>query len=297
MTKHQETICIVIPYFGRWPFWISCFLESCRINAEIQWLIYTDCGMPEVCPANVKIVEITYKAYCENVSISLGIQFSPENRYKLCDIKPALGYIHAKEIEHFDFWAFGDIDLIYGNLRNYFTTERLARKDVFSTHARRISGHFCLIRNTAELRSAFMRVKNWRRCFETPEHLAFDESAFTKVFLRHKNSPNWVRRLAEMTDPWLRRAEFVEAYTTPNGHIPWVDGSRHYPTYWYWQNGYLTNDLDGVGRLIPYFHFMVWKKQWEHWLPDHLAQLNNLTSSDRLEFSYSGLQVSHLNQD
>lgn len=290
MTIFNPTICIVIPYFGKWPFWISCFLESCRTNADVYWLIYTDCGMPVNCPTNVKVVEISYRAYCEIVSESLDIKFWPGNHYKLCDIKPALGYIHENEIKGFDFWAFGDLDLIYGDLRNYFTADRLARKDLFSTHARRISGHLCLIRNTAEMRSAFMRVPNWQRYFEAAEHLAFDESAFSKIFLRHKNSPTWVRRLAEMIDPWLRRAEFIEAFTTPDGRIPWVDGSKHYPKYWYWQSGRLTNDLDKV-QSIPYFHFMVWKNQWKTEQPSHLLQFSKLSASERLEFSYSGLRI------
>lgn len=256
-----SSICIVIPYFGKWPVWMPYYLETCRFNSTIQWLFYTDCGIPGNVPSNVRIVEIAYQDYCALVSKKLGIQFYPQNPYKLCDIKPLLGYIHADELHGFDFWGFGDIDLVYGDLRAYFTRKRLARKDLFATHARRISGHLCLIRNTEEMRTAFQRVKNWQALISKPEHVAFDEKAFSKVFLRHKNSPQLVRFIVGLFDPWLRKAEFIEAYTTPNAKLDWVNETRNFPNKWTWEAGRLTNDIDGE-RVFPYFHFMVWKTGW-----------------------------------
>lgn len=282
----NPSICIVIPYFGRWPFWMPCFLESCRANSDIDWLLYSDCGQPEKCPSNVRVVAASYQDYCQRIADTLHIDFQPEQSYKLCDIKPALGLIHAEELTEYDFWGFGDLDLLYSNLRAYFTTERLARFDLFSTHARRISGHLCLIRNTEEMRTAFMRIKHWQFKLESPEHLAFDESAFSKIFLRHKNSPSWVRWLTAQFDPWLRRAEFVEAYTTPNGKIPWANGSRDYPAEWYWQDGKISNSYRD-GRIYPYFHFMVWKKNWlERTLLDEVNSCGR-----RLIISKNGIDI------
>src|SRR5690606_1471186 len=107
-----------------------------------NWLIYTDCPIPKRCPPNVRITPVTYEDYCQLVSDTLRIDFRPENPYKLCDLKPALGLIHREELASFDFWAFGDIDVIYGDIRGYFTAARLSCKDLYATHERRISGHF-----------------------------------------------------------------------------------------------------------------------------------------------------------
>lgn len=257
-----DSICIVIPYFGKWPIWMPYYLETCRFNNTINWVFYTDCGKPENLPPNVKIIDISYTDYCDLVSQKLGLEFHPENPYKLCDIKPLLGYIHADELNGFDFWGFGDIDLVYGDLRAYFNQDRLSRKDLFSTHARRISGHLCLLRNTEEMRTAFQRVPNWKSLIVKPGHVAFDEKAFSKVFLRHKNSPRIVLLLAGLFDPWLRKAEFVEAYTTPNAKLRWIDGTKNFPATWYWNRGVVTNNLNGE-RTFPYFHFMVWKTRWK----------------------------------
>lgn len=280
-----STICIVIPYFGKWPFWLIFFLASCRENATVDWLIYTDCGVPENAPSNVKFIEITYTKYCELVSSRLGIDFNPTNPYKLCDIKPALGFIHRDELYDYDYWAFGDIDLIYGNLRKYFKEEKLAKKQVFSTHSTRISGHLCLLKNTTDLLSAFQKVADWKQKFSTKQHLAFDEKDFSKIFIRHKNSPQWLKSLAAWKDPWLKLAEFSEAYTTPNGRIPWVDGTYDFPTIWHWKSGELNaNDVETT--CTPYFHFLSWKNGWRNAANGkHIAQnFINKSQHDLIDF-------------
>ena len=258
----DPTICFVIPYFGNWPFWFPFFLESCAANPTIHWLLHTDCAIPDKVPTNVRIVETTFTSYCERISNCLGISFRPTSPYKLCDLKPALGYIHQDELNGFDFWAFGDIDVVYGDLRRYFTADRLSRYDLYSTHRRRISGHCCLLRNTPVMRNAFMLVANWRAFLSATQHVAFDESAFSHLFIRHKNWPTWLSRLVKPLNFWTRRTENVESFSTPYAGVEWVDGSKDSPAIWFWDNGRLTNNQNG-DRQFPYLHFMVWKqREW-----------------------------------
>ena len=112
----QSSIILLIPYFGRWPEWFEYFLKSCTKNPTIHWLFYTDCALPEKAPANITFKEIKFDEYKKLVSERLGICFSPDNPYKLCDLKPALGYIHEHEIKAYDFWGVSDRDLVYGDL-------------------------------------------------------------------------------------------------------------------------------------------------------------------------------------
>lgn len=88
------SICFVIPYFGRWPFWIPFFLESCRTNPTIDWLFFSDCGRPDDCPPNVKVIDVTYSDYCEYTSSRLGVQFAPAHPAGAARrLKPALGFV------------------------------------------------------------------------------------------------------------------------------------------------------------------------------------------------------------
>lgn len=255
------SIIFLIPYFGKWPFWFNYFLESCRYNPDIDWLIYTDCELPENSPSNVKFHPISFVDYKVLISKKLGIHFNPDSAYKLCDMKPTYGYLHEEEIRDYDFWGFSDIDLIYGDLRSYFTEERLAKKDLFSTHVNRVSGHLCIVRNTKKMREAFMKIKNWHRRMSDNEHHALDEGAFSKIFIKRKNFPKPLFKLVSLLNPWRRNSEFVEAYSTPNAGVAWIDGSYNFPATWFWNKGRLTNDLTEE-RIYPYFHFFGWKKDW-----------------------------------
>lgn len=262
MINSTPRILFVIPYFGNWPFWMPFFLESCRRNPDIDWLLFSDCGTPDNLPPNVRVELISYLEYCQLVSDRLGINFAPVHAYKLCDIKPALGYIHADRLEGYDFWAFGDIDLVYGDLRAYFTAERLARNDLFSTHERRVAGHLCLMRTTHSQLELFKQIKDWRKRFTDHEHHALDEGAFSRLFLWRKNFPKPLFELVGKFNPLRRRSEFTEAFSTPGGVIKWHDGSHDFPVHWCWDNGRLSNDRDG-DRTFPYFHFVCWKRnEW-----------------------------------
>ena len=286
MTKTYETapspsICFIIPYFGRWPFWFPLFLESCRHNNDINWLIYSDCGMPINTPDNVRIVATEFSTYCDRVSRTLGISFSPASPYKLCDLKPALGLIHEADLKNFDFWAFGDLDVIYGNIRRHFSADRLARHDLFVTHERRVSGHCCLFRNTTLMREAFTNVRNWRELLANPQHQWFDESAFSRLFIRRKNWPDALRRIAKPFNRWTRIIDSQEAFSTPNARVRWTDGTHNFPAEWTWHRGHLTNSKDG-GREFPYLHFVAWKKWWgenDMTLPS-VASMQDLAATD-----------------
>lgn len=287
-------ILFIIPYFGCWPFWMPLFLESCRRNADIDWLLFSDCGVPENLPPNVTVETTTFEAYCQLASRRLDIDFRPARAYKLCDIKPALGYIHVDRLDGYDFWAFGDIDLIYGNLRQYFTAERLARYDLFSTHERRVAGHLCLMRNTARKREVFKLIKNWKERFTDDQHHALDEGAFSRIFLWRKNFPKPLFSLVGKFNPWRRSSEFIEAFSTPGGCIKWHDGSEDFPLQWYWRDGCLTNDRDGE-RTFPYFHFVCWKhNEWSKLPVPDAVEIQQLATTSSWVIDATGFhQGSH----
>ncbi|MFT3848006.1 MAG: hypothetical protein QM739_04830 [Propionivibrio sp.] len=286
----DPSICFVIPYFGKWPLWFPFFLKSCEFNPTVTWHLHTDCGTPDSLPANVRVFDCTFTEYCQRVSVTLHITFTPESPYKLCDLKPTLGVVHEEELRPFDFWAFGDIDVIYGDIRRYFTAERLARHDIFSTHRRRISGHFCLLRNNRQMREAFMSVHGWQELLSTRTHVAFDESAFSRLFVRHKNWPDWLADLAKPLHKWARRTENVEAYSTPNASVRWLDGSLDFPETWFWDHGHLTNNRDKEHEF-PYLHFMTWKQRdWPERTFGWSPELTTVLATLRWQVSAQGFQ-------
>lgn len=263
MQASAPSILFLMPYFGQWPFWMPLFLRSCEYNPDINWLLISDCGEPERLPANVQYRHSSFVDYCEQVSERLGLEFRPDNPYKLCDLRPAYGFIHQEDTQGYDFWAFGDLDLVYGDLRAYFTNEKLNKYDFFSTHARRVAGHLCIVRNNDLFKTLFWRIPTFHERIQDKKHHALDEGGFSRLFLKRKNFPKPLFNLVGWFNPLRRAAEFKEAYSTPNGKIAWIDGSYDFPDHWVWDNGRLSNSRM-MGRGFPYFHFLIWKERFKN---------------------------------
>lgn len=290
MNNSQDlpSIIILMPYFGKWPFWIELFIESCRRNPTIVWFFLSNCGELASFPNNVKYQEMSLKEYNALVSSRLSINFNPDNAYKVCDVRPAFGFIHEDLTKGYDFWGFGDLDLVYGNLRTLYTKEYLSKYDLYSNHATRLSGHLCLIRNTEKMRNVFRGIPGWEDKFSNKLHMAIDERAFSKIFVKHKNFPHKLRGIPRNIYPLSRKSDFIESYTTPNGCIAWRDGSYNFPKKWFWKNGVITNNLDKKS-YYPYFHFAIWKKN--DWLNSELREIESISSDLCYEFSSEGIRA------
>lgn len=291
----KTSLVILIPYFGAWPEWFDLYLLSCQENPDVNWLFYTDCPAPSNPPQNVHFVNTGFTSYQQMVSARLNINFNPSNPYKLCDLKPALGFIHEQDINDYDFFAVGDIDIIYGQIRDFITNDLLQKYDVIGTHNRRLSGHFAIFRNTDQYRHAFRKIPDWQKLMEKDEHLGLDESAFSKLFVRHKNHPLWLRKLWSYSSRYQRRVLFKEQYSTILSPITWLDGNKEHPQQWFWKDGHLTNNRDN--QEFMYLHFMNWKST--RWLPKHLrnapaawSSLDKLVHVDIEDARRNGFQIS-----
>ena len=282
----MTNVGIIIPYFGKWPPWFNFFLKSCEPNKNFNWIFYTDCGVPKWYPENVTFIEITFNEYKKKVSESLNINFNPESAYKICDLRPAFGHIHKKDIEEYDFYGYGDIDVIYGNLNIFFTEEKFKKFNILSSHYRRLCGHLCLFKNTEEVRSIYLQIKNWKTQMEDKQHRSVDEKAFSDLFVHHKNLPPFIRKFTNKFYKLAKTVSFEEAYSTPNAKLLWHDGTKVYPEVWHYNKGHLTNSKDGA-REFAYLHFMSWKQNnWDK-LESIVSNINPLLS-DSWHISSSG---------
>lgn len=255
----SPSIIVIIDYFGEWPEWFPLFIESCRWNPTITWLFHTDCQPYAERLDNVHFEYLTWNQYLSNVRTQLSIRFKPLQPYKICDIRPAVGQLYERDIRGYDFFGYGDLDVLYGNIRDFYTDAILNDNDVLSTHHWCLSGHFALIRNTEQLRNAFRLVPSWQTTLEDPMPRRFDEDEFTKVFAPSKPSTlSQVQSLTAEVAPCYRNMYFVEQFTTPLTPSAWLDGGRDHPEVWHWQQGRVTNTRDGDRRFI-YLHFMNYR--------------------------------------
>lgn len=228
-----------MPYFGQWPEWMGLYLESCSRNPMIDWLFITDCGKWPGAPTNVSFKASTLGSFLKQVESRLGIRMTWNNAYKICDLRPAFGEIFEKEIRGYQYFGWGDVDVIFGNMK-HFLTEDLLANDCISFSRNHLSGHLCLWKNEPRVRSWFRQLPDWKERMEDPEYTHFDEPPPSVV-------PKEFSVYAEYS------------FNTPlSPKTPWTDGTFDCPSEWYWRDGILTNDKDG-DRQFLYLHFMHWK--------------------------------------
>jgi len=171
-------ILIIIPYFGSCPEWIDYFLQSCRYNPSVTWLIYSNIDKPDNCPSNVFFTKKKLSDFNDLASEKLQLKIRISNPYKICDLKPAFGEIFKEYISGFDFWGYSDIDLIYGDIRSFITDNILEKYDLISVRKDYIAGHFTIYKNEEKTNLLYKKCCHYAEIFKDNSHyFAFDEQS------------------------------------------------------------------------------------------------------------------------
>ncbi|MBO7090099.1 MAG: hypothetical protein J6W70_09355 [Lentisphaeria bacterium] len=145
----MKRIAIVICWFGPLPVVFPLWCKSCAANPTVDWLLFTD-QEPSV-PDNVHVHRMSFAEIGELARRKLDFpELSLEKPYKLCDYKVMYGVIFDDWLKEYDFWGYCDLDMVFGDLRGFFSDEMLDRYDKLLS-----CGHLSLYRNTPEVNSRF----------------------------------------------------------------------------------------------------------------------------------------------
>jgi len=179
MDSSLNSIAILICWYGAYPWYFPYFIHSCSFNSSIDFYIFTD-NVDKTLnkPDNVRIVYKSLDEVRELASLKLGFNVCIDYPYKLCDFKPAYGFIFSEIIEGYDFWGQSDIDVIYGNIRGFLTSNLLNKYDFISMRHDYTTGCFALYRNNDQMNKFFMRSKDFKTVFSSSRHYCFDECNF-----------------------------------------------------------------------------------------------------------------------
>ena len=210
-------ICLVLPYFGKFPGYFSFWLRSCAYNTTIDFLIFTDNRPSSSCPKNVRYEVLSFDEFREKIATCFDFKIALERPYKLCDFKPAYGLALSKYLKGYDFWGHCDCDLIFGDIRKFITDEVLNKYDRILTR-----GHLTIYRNNDFSNKFFMRelkdVPNWRDVFANPRAFSFDEWGGTSVLWREL-APDRLCDDIFYDDIMCSRKEFVSSQKLR--FLPW----------------------------------------------------------------------------
>lgn len=270
----MKKIGVLIPYFGRFPEWADLYFETLKKNETIDFVFFTDCETEKYSAPNLIFHKISWSEYIESVNRKIEVKFDPANPYKLCDLRPLYGTIHQDVFAPYDFYGWTDMDILFGDIRQFYTEDILENHDVISAHEVRISGHLALFRNTEKNRQMYKKIYRWQDELEKREFVGIDEHGITNAYtntifdkFNQKYKTDFKNPITKFVSKLkTNRLYLKEQYTTPFTAIPWLDGSLHsaHPDVWFYKDGVITNERDG-DRQFLYLHFMNYKSsQWRH---------------------------------
>ena len=179
----KNKIVIIIPYYGKWPEFMQLFFESCKQYVSLDILFITDLNPITNSPSNIRYLNISFKNLKDLINNKLKVQLGDIAPYKLCDIRPTYGFIFDEYIKEYEFWGYGDNDLLYGDLDSIFTNDVLSKNDILCLRNDHLHGPLTIYRNNELINNLFRRSENWLSIFSSVNYQSFDEFGLSFVHL------------------------------------------------------------------------------------------------------------------
>ncbi|MBP3517922.1 MAG: hypothetical protein J6K31_05890 [Parabacteroides sp.] len=206
--ENNSTIIFVILYFGDYAWYIPHFIKSCKFNPSINFLILSDLGSKfKNIPDNVTIKDYSVSEFQKVASQSLGFPISIETNYKICDFRPAIGYIFPDLIKGYDFWGYCDLDVIFGNIRSFITEDLLSKYDVISARHDYLTGCFSLFRNNSTINNLFKYSKDYKKVFTNKYNYCFDEASNAYIQFMNNTPINKIKSEVQSMTEVIKRLD------------------------------------------------------------------------------------------
>lgn len=269
-------IAMLIPYFGKWPEWMSLYLYTCSRNPQIDFHFFTDCSTPDQTYANTFFHGMTFDEYRAKAKAMTGLDI-PAHADKLCDLKPFLGSIHSDILEEgcYQWWGFGDLDVAYGDISQLVAPTLNPRIELVTSHIYQLAGHFCIIKRgsvydnfqpTDEMKKivaadplGFIDEVHYSRAIR-PTRMCLIDKLWFAIGLRVKWERNSFYRLMDHILPGKRLNAY---YCDPSTTFDPIPGEKYLldlsTMRWTMGKGHFQGCLRPRSNM-PYLHFLKFKK-------------------------------------
>jgi hypothetical protein len=238
----RPSVVIVNTFFGNPPPWLPAFFRSCQTNSDVHWLICCDFEAPA--PANVTMKRMDLREFNARASAVVGVPITIEPALvrKICDFKPLYGLMFADDLRAFDWWAYSDLDVIWGDVRRFVTDDLLNSHIVISPRQRKLGGHGTFWRNTEANNRTFEIVPDVVSHLTNPHYVRVDENILTHCLRERIAKSSYKARPKiyweqEMTITAQYQKDLLAA--ARDWQMTWRDGRAY----------------DAEGREVMYLHF------------------------------------------
>lgn len=288
----MKKCCFIIPYFGKLPVNFQLFLYSCGRNKDFNWLIFTDDKAQLDWPKNVDVVHTSFEKTKELVQSKFDFEIVLDRPYKLCDYKPAYGYIFEEYIQEYEFWGHCDCDMLFGCLNDFIPYDTMCKFDKLF-----VLGHCCIYKNTKENNRVFMKnckgIERYKEVYTTDLSCTFDEEYLPNnvntIFKEHKYQILEEDYSANIS---FRHTDFrlVRYDKTMNGYVNEEKGN----SLFIYDNGkikrYIKTDESIEKKEYMYIHFQ--KREMKNFLSNTGSEYFKIVPN-----RFVSLEVESVNMD
>jgi hypothetical protein len=176
-TTRRGKAVLILPYFGTFGPWVPLYLHSLANQQTLDLLLLADTKPPEL-PHNVRWVEMTFDQLRALAIEKLGTPVRLHRIRNLCDVRPAYGLVFAEFIDGYDYWGFGDEDVLYGDLDAMLAPHLDGTADLVVPGVTGKSGHLTLVKNAPRTNELAMKDPAYKDVLVSHEHWAYDETSW-----------------------------------------------------------------------------------------------------------------------
>lgn len=253
----MEKIVFIIPYFGKFNNYFNLFLRSCGKNKGLcDWLIFTNDKSSYAYPDNVKVKYISWVKMQQYIQSKFDFHIVLDRPYKLCDYKPAYGYIFEEYINDYEYWGHCDTDLIWGDFNHFWKPEIYSGyKKIFNL------GHCTIYHNDSINNRMFLKSLNgkerYKEVYTFRDNCSFDEEynkSINNIYYAY-NIPIFENSFA--ANLYTKTSDFrlVEMNESHDRYMV----EKKEKNFFLWNNGSLKRYIYASGRIIEkeflYIHF------------------------------------------
>ncbi|WP_271019696.1 DUF6625 family protein [Lactobacillus delbrueckii] len=229
--RRTDRVAFVVPYFGKLPNYFNLWLKSAKNNPRVDVFFFTDNEEPQGLSKNIYWVKTTFADVKARAQSLIEFPIVLDQPYKLVDYKPLYGAMFQDYISDYDWWAYGDIDTIWGNLE-------LILKRTEGKYDKMLDlGHLTLIRNSERMNSLWHNkvegAWTYQDALKSDLIYHFDEGGGISFIAKKSECKIYSEVPGKMNfaDVCPFNPQFEIAYDSGDGKLPHV---------FTWRNGVLT---------------------------------------------------------
>lgn len=242
----KNSIAVIVTWFGPLPPYFPAWLKSAEYNPSIDFFCFFDHSF-ESQAENIHIIQTTMDKEIERISQATGERINIKNAYKFCDLRPFFGVGYQEFIKVYAFWAYCDIDMVFGDLRKFLTDDVLSKYDRFYEY-----GYLSVFRNNAQM----------NHLYDLPGGIYSRSAIFRGKGKCTPEEQYGLYRISEKNNiKWYREKNFADFYIPYSSYI--LNQRENYDEQvFYWEDGKVIRAYveDGIVKSDE-MAFLHWQKR------------------------------------